>query len=285
MIEPRALQVDLSEGATLGVLQWGSDPTAPPLVLLHPNGFCGGVFAPLAERLQYRYSVHAVDLRGHGTSFAPPPDPSNYGYLQLAGDVLRALDQLGIHDPLVVGQSLGGAVAVLIDVLRPGWARRIVLCEAAAYEARPAASSNPLADQARRRRAEWPSRAAMLEAYASRPTLAELAPEALQAYIDYGTRVTEAATVELCCKPDVEAVLFELAATQMGGAAALGHLSELTSPVAVLAGADSFLPTEFFHCQASAAGVDLHVVPGGHFFLQSDADAAARLLIAQFEHP
>ena len=280
---PRALQVDVGEGTTVGVLQWDSDPLAPPVVLLHPNGFCAGVFAPLAERLRHRYAVHAVDLRGHGSSFAPTPHPSNYGYLQLAGDVLQALDRLGVHEPLVVGQSLGGAVAVLSDALRPGWARRIVLCEAAAYQARTGTSSNPLADQARRRRAEWPSRAVMLEAYASRPTLAELAPEALRAYIEHGTRITERATVELRCQPEVEAVLFELAATHMGGAAALAHLSETTSPVTVLAGADSFLPAEFFRCQASAAGVDLRVVSGGHFFLQSDADAAARLLSAEFE--
>jgi pimeloyl-[acyl-carrier protein] methyl ester esterase len=40
----------------------------PDLVLLHGWGLHGGLFAPLVERLSTRFSVHAVDLPGHGRS-------------------------------------------------------------------------------------------------------------------------------------------------------------------------------------------------------------------------
>ena len=40
----------------------------PALVLLHGWAMHGGLFAPLIERLQSQYSLHVVDLPGHGHS-------------------------------------------------------------------------------------------------------------------------------------------------------------------------------------------------------------------------
>lgn len=40
----------------------------PPLVLLHGWAMHGGVFAALVERLRDRYTLHVVDLPGHGLS-------------------------------------------------------------------------------------------------------------------------------------------------------------------------------------------------------------------------
>jgi surfactin synthase thioesterase subunit len=50
------------------------------------------------------------------------------------------------------------------------------------------------------------------------------------------------------------------------------------SPAVVLAGADSFLPTEYFRLQAQAIGGQLHIEPGGHFFPQQDAQKAAEIM-------
>jgi len=40
----------------------------PPLVLLHGWAMHGGVFAPLVARLRDRFTLHVVDLPGHGLS-------------------------------------------------------------------------------------------------------------------------------------------------------------------------------------------------------------------------
>jgi pimeloyl-ACP methyl ester esterase len=40
----------------------------PPLVLLHGWAMHGGVFAPLVQRLQDAFTLHVVDLPGHGQS-------------------------------------------------------------------------------------------------------------------------------------------------------------------------------------------------------------------------
>lgn len=47
----------------------------PPLVLLHGWAMHGGVFAPLVARLRARFTLHVVDLPGHGLSrhVALPP--------------------------------------------------------------------------------------------------------------------------------------------------------------------------------------------------------------------
>lgn len=42
--------------------------SGPPLVLLHGWALHGGVFAPLVQRLSDRYTLHLVDLPGHGHS-------------------------------------------------------------------------------------------------------------------------------------------------------------------------------------------------------------------------
>jgi pimeloyl-[acyl-carrier protein] methyl ester esterase len=42
----------------------------PPLVLLHGWAMHGGVFAPLVARLRDRFTLHVVDLPGHGLSRA-----------------------------------------------------------------------------------------------------------------------------------------------------------------------------------------------------------------------
>jgi pimeloyl-[acyl-carrier protein] methyl ester esterase len=42
--------------------------SGPPLVLLHGWAMHGGVFAPLAERLASRFTLHLIDLPGHGNS-------------------------------------------------------------------------------------------------------------------------------------------------------------------------------------------------------------------------
>lgn len=42
--------------------------SGPPLVLLHGWAMHGGVFEPLVQRMRARYTLHLVDLPGHGRS-------------------------------------------------------------------------------------------------------------------------------------------------------------------------------------------------------------------------
>ena len=42
--------------------------SGPPLVMLHGWAMHGGIFAPLAARLERHFQLHLVDLPGHGRS-------------------------------------------------------------------------------------------------------------------------------------------------------------------------------------------------------------------------
>lgn len=76
----------------------------PPLVLLHGWAMHGGVFAPLLARLRDRFTLHVVDLPGHGNSrdFAAP----------LALETCVAAVAACVPRAPWCGWSLGGLIAL-----------------------------------------------------------------------------------------------------------------------------------------------------------------------------
>ena len=78
--------------------------SGPDLVLIHGWALHGGVFAPLAERLAPRFTLHVVDLPGHGHS----RDPA--GSLDLAA----VASAIAARTPSAIwlGWSLGGLFAL-----------------------------------------------------------------------------------------------------------------------------------------------------------------------------
>ena len=251
-------------------------------MLLHPNGFCAGLFDPIARRLAAGGTFHpiGVDLRGHGATDKPEP-PGPYHYDGMAGDVIAVLDALGFEEVDIVGGSLGGGVAIHVDRRQPGRARRLMLCEPIALATnadRLPDQAHPLAVGALRRKVLWPSRDAVIDSYGSRPPMNRLAPDALAAYIAWGTIDRPDGQVELACPPAVEAAIFGSAISREGVHAAWDHLPHLTASVALLAGDRSFVAFERFEGIAAAAGVPLEVVAGDHFFLHEDTPRGVALI-------
>jgi pimeloyl-ACP methyl ester carboxylesterase len=256
-------------------------------LLLHPNGLCAGLFEPLALRLRDAFRPVAVDLRGHGGTDTPA-GRDGFGFPLMAADVVAVLDHLGIDGAVALGQSLGGGVTVLVDELRPGLLRRVLLCEPVAFSP-DAMASRPLGEGpgdggnfmsqiARKRRAVWPDRDAVLASYRSRPPFDALAPESLAAYVRWGFVDRADGQVELACSPEVEATIFEVSGEPPGAPAAWRHLDALSAPATVARGDHSDLPSDWFAIQAARAGGALVTLPGGHFFLQEDTARAERLV-------
>ena len=83
----------------------------PPLVLLHGWAMHGGVFAPLVARLRDRYTLHVVDLPGHGLS--------RDSEVPLALD--PCVDAIAARVPAApwCGWSLGGLLALHAAATRP----------------------------------------------------------------------------------------------------------------------------------------------------------------------
>ena len=272
----------VSEGVATAYLDWGGD--GPPLILLHPNGFCAGLYDPLARRLVDRCRVVGVDLRGHGAS-DDLTAVDELGNDLAARDVLAVADHLEFDRFSVLGVSFGGAVGIEAAAAAPDRIAALLLCEAIAIgttsaEYQPfgvAGDDHPLAVGARRRRDVWDDREEVLASYGSRPPLDALDPEALAGYVRWGFRDRDDGRVELACRPETEANIFGRTRSH-GPLEAFEALRRVTCPVAVMAGARTDLDPGWFVDQAAAVGVDLQVLDGGHFVLFEDTAQAVDLV-------
>jgi pimeloyl-ACP methyl ester carboxylesterase len=105
----RALRHTRVEPAELRYLRVG---TGRPVVLLHTLRTQLDYFGPLLERLDTtRIEVIAVDLPGHGRSSAPRVDYSA-GYF--SDTIERLLEQCELRDATLVGESIGGTIALTL---------------------------------------------------------------------------------------------------------------------------------------------------------------------------
>ncbi len=287
--EPVAGRIE-SNGVGAAWLDWGG--RGDVLVLLHPNGFCAGLYDPLARRLAAGRRVVGIDLRGHGDS-DDVVDPMLLGNDMMASDALAVLEHLGIDRFAVVGVSSGGAVGCEMAAMAPDRVTALVLCEAIAIDARvredqlfgfvdgPDGPVHPLAVGARRRRDVWDDREAVWASYGSRPPLDELHPDALAGYVRWGFRDRPDGRVELSCRPETEAQIFG-SAVRHGPVESFEALRRVAAdgrvPVSVLVGSTTDLDREWFRGQAEVLGVDIEVVDGGHFFLFEDVDRGVGLI-------
>lgn len=89
-----------------------------PLVLLHGIGSFRRAWDPVVPALAEHFDVLAIDLPGFGESEPLPPqvEPTPAA---LAASVADLLDDLGIGSPHIVGNSLGGWVALEFAHIRP----------------------------------------------------------------------------------------------------------------------------------------------------------------------
>jgi pimeloyl-ACP methyl ester carboxylesterase len=110
----RTHAIATSDGGALHAEECGR---GPPVVLLHGHGADLRIFAPLAVRLAAAgRRVIALDHRGFGRS---SPVPTAFGFDGLVDDVATAIETLDLHDAVVVGHSMGGAVALGLAIDRP----------------------------------------------------------------------------------------------------------------------------------------------------------------------
>lgn len=98
--------------------------SGPPLLLVHGLMMTGEMFEPVLDRFATRHRVIVPDLRGHGRSRGLPPP---YTVRQLAADLSRLLDHLGIGSTAVLGYSQGGAVAQQLALDDSDRCQRLVL--------------------------------------------------------------------------------------------------------------------------------------------------------------
>ena len=102
--------------------------SGPPLILLHGLGEAAVIWYTNVEPLAREHTVYVPDLPGHGASAEPPWQYSLEGSVHFLEEFMNAL---GLQRASLVGNSLGGLIALALALEHPQRVRRLVLEDAA----------------------------------------------------------------------------------------------------------------------------------------------------------
>ena len=119
------------DGTRLRLIDTGN---GTPVVFIH--GFGASIYGwryQLPPAVTAGYRVVAFDNRGFGFSDKPAHGYTNAAYAHL---VVSLLDSLGIASAVLVGHSMGGAIAAEVALTYPDRVRGLVLIDAAGYGVR-----------------------------------------------------------------------------------------------------------------------------------------------------
>lgn len=109
--------VEVGEGVRLHYREVGQ---GNPLLFLHGYACSMDVWDHQVLELSRDYRCITLDLRGHGDSDKPD---SAYSLEELAGDIGAVVEQLDLHNLVLVGHSIGAALALLFLLDGHGAAR------------------------------------------------------------------------------------------------------------------------------------------------------------------
>jgi pimeloyl-ACP methyl ester carboxylesterase len=271
----RTLAINPSHGpAELAAIEFG-DPARPvDVVFLHANGFNAmtyrSVLAPLGERLH----ILGVDQQGHGLSAQRTATEGRTNWSDLRDDVVALLDGLEGGPFVLAGHSLGGVASLLGAAARPRRVKALALFDPVILSRQmiadiaagvgPSMAESPMVLGARRRRAVFPSRQAVVDSYRGRGAFKTWSEACLVDYVRDGFRDLPDGTVELACAPEWEASNFAA-----HGLDPWPEMARITSPVVVLRAeiGSTCQLTDRTPFPASNLNVRIETVPGTTHFL------------------
>ena len=118
------MQKLIRDGVALAYEEAGQgDPT---LLLVHCWTCDHSFLAPQLRHFTVRHRVVNVDLRGHGESDKPKQAYTLAGF---ADDLAWLCAQLGVENPVIVGHSMGGNVALEVARRHPDLPRAVVMID------------------------------------------------------------------------------------------------------------------------------------------------------------
>jgi pimeloyl-ACP methyl ester carboxylesterase len=232
MTDARRFTLALPDGEMAG-LEFG-DPGRPiDVIFLHATGFNASTYRnSLGEAAAGGLRIVALDQRGHGLSRMPtdPDELQDWGPFGL--DLLSAIEALRLTRPVVLsGHSMGGAVSLHAAAELGERVKGLVLFDPVIMAVRDPQKwvDAPLVVGARRRRPNFESKAAALQAYLGRGAFKTWPPQAVADYVEDGFR-PDGDQVTLTCAPAWEAAIFSVSTLRDPRKA----LERISAPVEVM---------------------------------------------------
>lgn len=112
----------MASAVRLNYLEYGPSSSGP-LVMLHGGAWRWQEFLSLIPTLGQRWHVHAVDLRGNGSSGWVP---GAYRLKDFAQDNAEFVAQVS-PPTVLVGHSIGGVIALMVAARRPDKTRALII--------------------------------------------------------------------------------------------------------------------------------------------------------------
>jgi 4,5:9,10-diseco-3-hydroxy-5,9,17-trioxoandrosta-1(10),2-diene-4-oate hydrolase len=109
---------------------WNFGDRGPVVILLHGLGASAEVWLHNVELLAKNHRIFIPDLAGFGRSERPPPSFSPLDYVSFLDDFM---DALHIERASLVGQSLGGAIALKYALQFPHKVEKLVLADCGGF--------------------------------------------------------------------------------------------------------------------------------------------------------
>jgi len=114
------------EVGNLKIRYWALGEKGPPVILIHGLGASADIWMYNIEALAKEHRVFALDLVGFGRSDKPGPSFSPFDYTPFLDGFIRALNIDGVS---LVGQSLGGGIALHYAIQFPKKVNKLVLVD------------------------------------------------------------------------------------------------------------------------------------------------------------
>jgi len=97
-----------------------------PVVILHGLFGISDNWVSYGRRLSLEgYEIFIPDQRNHGQS----PQSDNFNYLSLTDDLFDFIDENEIEDPIIIGHSMGGKVAMRFTLENPLLVKKLVVVD------------------------------------------------------------------------------------------------------------------------------------------------------------
>lgn len=210
------------DGTRLCFFEWpaitDAGGAAPPILLVHANGFHGRCWDQVVAHLGDR-RVIAVDQRGHGRSDKQGP----FSWQAYGADLAGFAEALGLEGAVAVGHSMGGHALVQAAVRESAAFSRLVLVDPVilppeTYARRDAQGLDPEDHPVSRRKDHWTGWEQMVARFRDRVPFSLWDPAVLEDYCRFGLVPAEPDDPEgpdgyrLACPPLVEAANYTMSA-------------------------------------------------------------------------